>query len=374
MARLYALIANGGKLVRPHLALQVEEGGGTPHSPPRVVHTLPRAGAAVGRAQPDLPRGRAGRALAGDALVDRNLDQRLRRLPDPDRRQDRHGAEGPEHRPEGPVLVVRLRAGRQHDAARARGLRADRERRLRRRRGRARRAAGLQAVLQEAAQPPGHWRRRDDRGRRHPRARTALASHRGGRGRLGDPPARLAAASERSPRCSPSGSGRSTASPPTTSRATRTTSSSARASTRRSASRARSRCCSSTRSSTAATCGAIYIGTTGVMLLVLLAGTVSRALEALARHRLLPLPAVRVREAPVRPLPRRLPGRPGQADRRDPDRARGDRPRLRADPARLRAARHRHRDGLHRPRWPRCSSWQACAGRTWPCSASGRSS
>jgi penicillin-binding protein 2 len=41
MARLYALIANNGKLVRPHLALQVEEGGGTPHSPPRVVHTFP---------------------------------------------------------------------------------------------------------------------------------------------------------------------------------------------------------------------------------------------------------------------------------------------------------------------------------------------
>ncbi|HSS81704.1 MAG TPA: penicillin-binding protein 2 [Gaiellaceae bacterium] len=41
MARFYALIANGGKLVRPHLALQVEEGGGTPHSPPRVVHTFP---------------------------------------------------------------------------------------------------------------------------------------------------------------------------------------------------------------------------------------------------------------------------------------------------------------------------------------------
>jgi penicillin-binding protein 2 len=41
MARFYALIANGGKLVRPHLAMQVEEGGGTPHSPPRVVHTFP---------------------------------------------------------------------------------------------------------------------------------------------------------------------------------------------------------------------------------------------------------------------------------------------------------------------------------------------
>ena len=43
MARFYALIANGGKLVRPYLAQQVEEGGGTPHSPPRVVHNFPAA-------------------------------------------------------------------------------------------------------------------------------------------------------------------------------------------------------------------------------------------------------------------------------------------------------------------------------------------
>jgi penicillin-binding protein 2 len=43
MARFYAAIANNGKLVRPHLAMQVEEGGGTPNSPPRVVHTFPAA-------------------------------------------------------------------------------------------------------------------------------------------------------------------------------------------------------------------------------------------------------------------------------------------------------------------------------------------
>ena len=55
---------------------------------------LPLAGAAVGRPQPDLPRGRAGRALAGDALQGRDLDERVRQLPDPDRRQDGHGAEG----------------------------------------------------------------------------------------------------------------------------------------------------------------------------------------------------------------------------------------------------------------------------------------
>ena len=38
MARFYALIANGGKLVRPHLVQDVEEGGGNKRSPPRTVH------------------------------------------------------------------------------------------------------------------------------------------------------------------------------------------------------------------------------------------------------------------------------------------------------------------------------------------------
>ena len=61
----------------------------------------------------------------------------------------------------------------------------------------------------------------------------------------------------------------------------------------------------------------IFIGTAGVMLLVLLAGTVLAPLEALARHRLLPLPAVRVREAALRPVPGRLPRRPGAAARGD---------------------------------------------------------
>ncbi len=40
MARFYALIANGGKLVRPHVVQDVEVGGGNPHSPPRIVHTF----------------------------------------------------------------------------------------------------------------------------------------------------------------------------------------------------------------------------------------------------------------------------------------------------------------------------------------------
>jgi penicillin-binding protein 2 len=37
LARFYSLIANGGKLVKPHLVQDVEEGGGT-RSQPRVVH------------------------------------------------------------------------------------------------------------------------------------------------------------------------------------------------------------------------------------------------------------------------------------------------------------------------------------------------
>jgi penicillin-binding protein 2 len=40
MARFYALIANGGKLVRPHVVQDVQQGGGTPRSPARVVHTF----------------------------------------------------------------------------------------------------------------------------------------------------------------------------------------------------------------------------------------------------------------------------------------------------------------------------------------------
>jgi penicillin-binding protein 2 len=38
MARFYALIANGGRLVRPHLLDDVEEGGGSARSPARIVH------------------------------------------------------------------------------------------------------------------------------------------------------------------------------------------------------------------------------------------------------------------------------------------------------------------------------------------------
>ncbi len=48
MARFYALVANGGKLVRPHVVQDVQEGGGSPRSPARVVHTFAPPAQSVG--------------------------------------------------------------------------------------------------------------------------------------------------------------------------------------------------------------------------------------------------------------------------------------------------------------------------------------
>ncbi len=73
------------------------------------------ARAAAGRPRPDLPRGRQGRARAGDAGLLRHLERRVPELPDRDRRQDGNRREGdsePSVRPVRPVMVVRLRARR----------------------------------------------------------------------------------------------------------------------------------------------------------------------------------------------------------------------------------------------------------------------
>ena len=49
MARFYALLANNGRLVRPYLVEEAQEGGGNPHSPPRIVKTFsPMAPQSVG--------------------------------------------------------------------------------------------------------------------------------------------------------------------------------------------------------------------------------------------------------------------------------------------------------------------------------------
>ncbi len=74
---------------------------------------LHAARAAAARHRSHGARGRPGRPLPGDARLLRHLGQRVQQLPDPDRRQDRHRAEGSEHEAEGPVVVVRLRPGRE---------------------------------------------------------------------------------------------------------------------------------------------------------------------------------------------------------------------------------------------------------------------
>src|ERR671925_298100 len=71
-------------------------------------------------------------------------------------------------------------------------------------------------------------------------------------------------------------------------------------------------------------------------------------LEAVDRRRLLPFPALGVREAPVRPRARGLPRRPGAEDRRAADDAHGARPGARPDLPRLPPARPRHGARLRR--------------------------
>ncbi len=91
MARFYALIANGGKLVTPHVVQAVQQGDarGRAH---RAADLAPLLAAAAGdRARPGRARRRSRRPLPGHALDERHLLHHLRPLPRADRRQDRHG-------------------------------------------------------------------------------------------------------------------------------------------------------------------------------------------------------------------------------------------------------------------------------------------
>ena len=96
---------------------------------------------------------------------------------------------------------------------------------------------------------------------------------------------------------------------------------------------------------------------------------------ALDRHRRVPLPAVRVREAPARPVPRRVPRRARQADLRAADDDCGDRARRGADAARLPAARLRDGDRLRGdPRRGSLHRRDALVARSRSCSGSAPSS
>ena len=116
MARFYALIANGGKLVTPHIVADVEQprpNGG-------------RRSSASGSRRPRRSRPTSTRPRSRSCATAstrrrtrsiRHRDRRLRQLPGPDRRQDRHGREGRRRRgyeraTARPVVVVRLRARR----------------------------------------------------------------------------------------------------------------------------------------------------------------------------------------------------------------------------------------------------------------------
>ena len=108
MVRFYSLIANGGKLVTPHVLYAVDEPGSG--------RALPQpARAEVEQRRPGRARRRARRPLSRHARVVRHRDRGVRQLPDPDRRQDGHGGEGRSAArlraaaAPGPVLVVRLR-------------------------------------------------------------------------------------------------------------------------------------------------------------------------------------------------------------------------------------------------------------------------
>ena len=97
MAIAYAALANGGTVVTPHVGLEIDDAAG------RVLQRIrPRAAPP----RPHRPRPTATAILEGlhDAAQSggRHLVRRLRRLPDPGRRQDRHRA-APALR--GPVLV-----------------------------------------------------------------------------------------------------------------------------------------------------------------------------------------------------------------------------------------------------------------------------
>ena len=209
MTRAYAMIANGGKLVEPHLVKAVEEprNEGEPAvvlrpftpKPPVDLNIDPynlsvvqeglfdATHASYGTSQSvfgAFPIPIAGKTGTAEKVVD------AAGLPGPAR----------------PVLVVRLRALRE---ARDRRLRPDRERRPRRRGGRSRGAEGLRGLLQRRARAATRRRSRSPTDG-HPRQPDRAADPRAG-GRLGarrvPAPRRLPAAPRGRRRSSPTGSG-----------------------------------------------------------------------------------------------------------------------------------------------------------------------
>ena len=334
MARFYALIANGGKLVTPH----VVSASSSPAPKRRVPRYLTRRRRAE-RSRPGRARGRPRRALPGTHASSAPSTARLRQLPDPDRRQDGHGREGRRRCPATRPVTRRTSPGGAATGPYATGaedrrLRADRERRPRRRGRRAGGAEGVRAVL----------RRQGDR---RPRRRSTPTDGRPGLHRRpsGRAPGRAVAARAGgvAPRAGSTGccSRRSlgivayglwaiagitrhdVAGSPTTTSSARSSSppSGSSASSSRSLIDPGSTAASSRRSTSGRS-----------LLFARLRRRHGRArLEALDRPRLLPLPAVRVREAAGRPRARRR-SSPTASERSASRRTIADRRRARPPP------------------------------------------
>ena len=93
LARFYAMIANGGKLVTPHVAVDVEQPGTNAAAPSMLQRFAPSRRSPVDVDPAALAAVRDG-PLPRDARRVRHRHRRLRQLPGPHRRQDGHGREG----------------------------------------------------------------------------------------------------------------------------------------------------------------------------------------------------------------------------------------------------------------------------------------
>ena len=235
MARFYALLANGGKLVTPYLVSAVEQPART-----AARRRSPRRRSGPTGPSPWTSTRRRSRSCATVSTRPRTTPtaprRRLRQLPRPDRRQDRHGGEGRRRCPATPPITSRTRRGgaaggrRRHPYGRKGPIVVCAVIENGGHGGTAAAPAALQVFEQWFGVKAGAHGRRGD------------ATD----GRTPPPPARLARAgrstslalrprgstgccsSRRSARSSPTGSGRSPGSRASTSRATRATTSSAR--------------------------------------------------------------------------------------------------------------------------------------------------
>ena len=150
MAAFYAMLANGGSVVKPYLVSDVEQPGakGSPRVVLRRFAAEPPRSAGV---DPEALRAVRDGLYAATHSANGTSSGVFANFAGADLGQDGHGREGraasrlPGRPPRGSVVVVRLGAVR---VGAARRVRPDRERRARLERGRSGRAQGVRAVLQ----------------------------------------------------------------------------------------------------------------------------------------------------------------------------------------------------------------------------------